>query len=286
MIRRLAVAGALLAMVNVGWGDDIRVGGKAYTDVLIHTSSTLYYVTVPEEGRVVTVLKSEVDPSTVSIVDDPIYRDKRKAVYDENRESPKGKAYQSLDESQVVADAKAAVAAANDAQYQTRPDGEIPEGGGVAAGGSATAEGLGVSAAELQQAVQGAGVTMTQQGTQAGHPKYFGKTPSGDIQVDAYGPEENLKNITIAVTAAMAVQGLPDPAQIQQEMMAIQQKVTQVTLLLNNVAPWASNWMAQNFAAFLNTGKLETTQNYVHILYQIGQTGTRPSVTILVETAS
>src|SRR5690606_3685991 len=128
----------------------------------IRTSPNFYYVTLPDEGRVMTVERSQVDPSTVSIVEDQVYRDTLKARYDANRTAPKTRSYKSLDESQVVADARALVDAANESQFATRPDGSMPEGSDLAAGaaGSATADGLGITAAQLQQAVQAAGVTM------------------------------------------------------------------------------------------------------------------------------
>ena len=267
----IVVVGMLLGAACVAWSDGITVKDKTYTDVLIHTSSNFYYITAPTEGRIITVPRSDVDPATVSIVDDPLYRDTLKARYDENRDSPKAKSYQSMDESKVVADAQAAVAAANDARFQMRPDGAMPSGGGMAAAGSASAQGLGVSAAELQQAVQPAGVTMKQQGTQAGHPKFTGRSASGELEVDAYGPEDNLKHLSLLVTAT-------DVGQLQAILMS-------AGPLLGKIAPWSQQWIIANQANLLTGTPIETTQANVRLLVQVGQSGANIQLTLTFDSA-
>lgn len=272
MAWRMLTAGILLGAACMAQGDTITVNGQTYRDVLIRTSPNFYYVTLPDEGRVMTVERSQVDPSTVSIVEDQVYRDTLKARYDANRTAPKTRSYKSLDESQVVADARALVDAANESQFTTRPDGSMPEGSDLAAGaaGSATADGLGITAAQLQQAVQAAGVTMQQQGTQAGHPRYVGQSSGGKIQVDAYGPEENLRHLGVVMTAS-------DIGQLQALAGGLSPLIVQV-------APWVEQWIVQNQAALMTMQPIEATQNNVRATAQIAPSGTEMSITISFDT--
>ena len=71
MVARFLVAGLMLATACAGWCDSITVKGQAYNDVLIHTSSNFYYITLPDEGRVMTVALADVDPATVAIKTKP-----------------------------------------------------------------------------------------------------------------------------------------------------------------------------------------------------------------------
>lgn len=264
MVSRIVTVAALVGAVTAVWADSITVNGKTYRDVLIRTTANLYYVTLPDEGRVLTLSRHEVDPASVSIVDDPIYRDRLKAIYEENRAAPKPRSYQSIDEADVVADARAMVDAANDSDYQIRPIDEFaqPSDGG----GSGSADGLGVTAAELQTAVQSAGVTMAQQGMQAGHPRFSGRSSSGHLEVDAYGPEENLKHLNLVVTAS-------DLGQLQSSLMA-------VAPMLEKIAPWAPEWFMQNQAALMASNSVETTQGNIRLRMQAGQSGANISLTI------
>jgi hypothetical protein len=267
MVARFLVAGLMLAATCAGWCDSITVKGQAYNDVLIHTSSNFYYITLPDEGRVMTVALEDVDPATVAINNEAAYRSALKATYDANRKNPKEKSYTSLDEAQVVADAQAAVSAANDSQFDANLPAEAADGA-PADGGAA---GLGVSAAQLQAAVQGAGVTMAQQGMQAGHPKFFGQAASGELQIDAFGPEENLMQIVIVVTAA-------DPGQLQASLQGLLPMIQQA-------APWAPQWFTANQAA-LAAGSIENTQDNVHVSVIAGQSGANMSLTITLESVS
>jgi hypothetical protein len=67
--RLLVGCVAVAATVSVS-ADSITVDGVTYTNVLVKESPSLYYVQLPEEGRVITVSKSDVDPATVSYTQD------------------------------------------------------------------------------------------------------------------------------------------------------------------------------------------------------------------------
>ena len=268
MVARFVVTGLMLATACAGWCDSITVNGQTYNDVLIHTSSNFYYITLPDEGRVMTVALADVDPSTVAINNEAAYRSALKATYETNRKNPKERSYTSLDEAQVVADAQAAVSAANDSQFDANLPAESPDGAPAAGGGG----GLGVSAAQLQAAVQSAGVTMAQQGMQAGHPKFFGQAASGQLQIDAFGPEENLLHIAIVVTAA-------DLGQLQSSIMSL-------VPVLQQAAPWAPEWFSSNQAALMAGGPIDATQDNVHVSIVAGQSGANMSLTITMESVS
>lgn len=61
------------------WGDSITIDGVTYEDVYIRESPSLYFIQLPDEGRTISVLKSEVDPSNVVIASD---EDERRALLD------------------------------------------------------------------------------------------------------------------------------------------------------------------------------------------------------------
>ena len=64
----------------VAYADTIKVGDKVYEDVYISEGANGYYVSIPSEGSIVNVAKSEVDEKDVSFTQD---REARKALYKE-----------------------------------------------------------------------------------------------------------------------------------------------------------------------------------------------------------
>jgi hypothetical protein len=58
--------------------DAIKVGDKVLENVYVTEGATIYYVSVPDDGSVLNVAKSEVDPKSVVITQD---REARKALY-------------------------------------------------------------------------------------------------------------------------------------------------------------------------------------------------------------
>ena len=67
--------GALLFAAAVCWADSIKVDGKAFENVLIRESASMYYVQIPSEGSVFSVPKSEIRAEEVSISGDAAQRD-------------------------------------------------------------------------------------------------------------------------------------------------------------------------------------------------------------------
>ena len=66
MAWRMLTAGILLGAACMAQGDTITVNGQTYRDVLIRTSPNFYYVTLPDEGRVMTVERSSPPMLAVS----------------------------------------------------------------------------------------------------------------------------------------------------------------------------------------------------------------------------
>lgn len=71
---------------GIAGADEIVVEGSRYRDVLVTKSSTTYYVQIPWEGRTISVRVEEVEESSVTISDDPYYRDKLKEEYRDARD--------------------------------------------------------------------------------------------------------------------------------------------------------------------------------------------------------
>ena len=67
---RWVVAIAMAVVFGCAWGDSISIDGVTYDDVYIRESPSAYFVQIPDEGRTLSVLKSDVDPSDVVISPD------------------------------------------------------------------------------------------------------------------------------------------------------------------------------------------------------------------------
>jgi len=61
---------AALLMAAFAWGDSITIDGVVYEDVYVRESPSAYFVQLPEDGRTISALKSEVDPQDVTISTD------------------------------------------------------------------------------------------------------------------------------------------------------------------------------------------------------------------------
>jgi hypothetical protein len=273
--KRLVVLGLAVWGAGLAVSDSITIDGTHYRDVLIHTSPHFYFVTIPDEGRVLTVPVEEVNPATVSIVNEVQYRDALRAKYMARRGNTKPRSYSSMDETRVVADAQDTLRQAGEREFSPRAGQHEGVAAPVGVGYSPDLElagaqsGLGLTIAQLQAALRGAGVSMEQLGTHAGHPKYFGRSGSGHVEVDAYGAEDNLVGISLILTA-------PDLSQLQSQLMGLAD-------VISAVAPWAPQWYQTNQQRLLSTGVLEQTQGDVRVSVQGGQSGADVSLTIVIE---
>lgn len=79
-----ALAGILwLAAGHHAYSDSITVGDTTYVNVLVYSSSTSYYVRLPELGRTIRFSLDEVDAASVAIDADEFYRDELKYQYED-----------------------------------------------------------------------------------------------------------------------------------------------------------------------------------------------------------
>ena len=69
--RASLVLAVLLGLVSTGSiADSIELGGTRLEDVYIRESATLYYVCLPDDGRVLNIRKTDVAPGSVQITED------------------------------------------------------------------------------------------------------------------------------------------------------------------------------------------------------------------------
>jgi len=76
MVSRSVVATAMAVFaLGCAWGDSISIDGVTYEDVYVRESPSLYFVQLPDEGRTLSVLKSDVDASDIAISADEAERE-------------------------------------------------------------------------------------------------------------------------------------------------------------------------------------------------------------------
>jgi hypothetical protein len=241
-----AVALALAVMMPAAHADSITVNGRAYDDVLVYKSSSIYYVKIPQEGRVISVPVERIDASTVSINDDPYYRDQLKQRYD-----------------QAKADVEAGRPVAG---APTDPAFDVPDSSGAAFDSSAFySAGAGKPLNLTQQAVQG---DLTKQGFQ--FTGTTGKTADGVLSVQLEGPADNLTGIVVTATGQQA------------QLMAAMPKVFG---LIGQKAPWAQGWLMQNMAALSQGQPIQNAQNGVLLNVSPAQQGANVSLTVTMRGA-
>ena len=74
-------------LAGTGFADTIRFGGVTHSDVLVREGSTLYYVQFPDQGRVQTIAKDQVE-GDVLIEQDTAKRRALQAKWDATRPAP------------------------------------------------------------------------------------------------------------------------------------------------------------------------------------------------------
>ncbi len=238
----------LLAATWTATADSIVIDGKQYTDVLIYKSRSTYYVKIPKEGHSTSVSASQVDETTVSINDDPYYRDQLKDLYE------------SVKAGRVVAQSDVPTDPAFQVQ-NTSADAPMVDSSAflgsrsVASGSGGAAKGLGIPRQMLQGMLTGAGAQFTGTGNTV-----TGKMPDGTT-FQLVGPAENL-------TAVKIRSSFPEAQKAQ-----MQQSVAQISMLTGASAPWAAGWIQSNMQTLLNGGTIKKTQNGVNITITVNYSG-------------
>ncbi len=186
--------------------DEIVLHGARYRDVLVHKTDTIYYVQIPWEGRTLSARIEEVDDSTVSINEDPYYRDGLKTEYHEVKE---------------LRDAGQLGNASDDALFRVRRQSSADfnlysggEGGGGKGGG-----GLGVARSQVESTLAGFGVQFQDGPPRDGVPTVVGQMPTG-LRIELIGPPDRLMGVDVTATAP-ASEVTSSAAQMQMFVMQI-----------------------------------------------------------------
>ena len=246
---RLLIAAAMA--VGTAAADTIAIDGRVYENVLVYEGNSAYYVKIPDQGRVISAPKNDVAASSISINDDPYYRDQLKAQYDRVR-------------SGGDAAALASPSAPSDPAFQAPETIAVATGTGeegVAVGAGGGGGPLNVSREQVEGMLQSSGF-QNQGGTW--------KTPDGLVSVQIVGPDDNVTSVVASVSGQMA---------------QVMQGMGQVNGLISKLAPWAPAWVQQNQAQLMTQGFIETAQNGVYVSIGGQQEGQNLTVTATVRGA-
>jgi hypothetical protein len=227
--------------------DSITIHGKQYNDVLIYKSRSTYYVKIPKEGHSTSIPVADVDETTVTINDDPYYRDQLKELYDSVKSG------QTMAQSDVPSDP--AFRVQESSNESAAVDASAFLGSQSVAAGSSGSKGLGIPRQMLQGMLTGAGAQFSGTGNTV-----TGKMPDGTT-FQLIGPAENLTTIKIKSS-------FPEAQKAQ-----MQQSVAQISMLTGASAPWAAGWIQSNMQTLLNGGSITKTQNGVNITIKVNYSG-------------
>lgn len=177
-------------VMESAWADEIVLHGARYRDVLVHKSSTSYYVQIPWEGRTLSARIEGVDASTVSINEDPYYRDKLKTEYREAKElRDSGQLSTGPDDSVFRVRA------------QSSPDFKLySDGAGTGGGGAGGGAGLGVPRSQIESMLAGFGVQFQKGPPRGGMPTVVGQMPTG-VRIELIGPPQTLMGVDVTAMA-------------------------------------------------------------------------------------
>lgn len=271
-----SVAVTLCFAAATAHADSITVDGKTYEDVLVYPSPTHYYVKLPAEGEVFSVAKTEVDQSSVVIVNDFSYRLRMRNYYDavvngdEEAQQRLIEQQQQRDTSNQQARLKELAAQARSAAGSAEGGGEIsvtdeaPPGGGARSRGP----GLGVTREQLVSTLEGLGFQITQEGEQGGNPVTVAESNITTIKM--YGPDNGLTRIETTISGPM------------QAIFAEAQKMGQMN---TTVSPQAAQVVNSQQAKLMTGQAIDETVNGVHVRVQANQQGENVTVNSLLEVA-
>lgn len=228
---------ALVGLVTASSADTITIKDVKYENVLVSMSKTgsLYYVTIPTQGRVISVAKDQVDPAAVSISDDPYYRDDLKSQYNLARKN--------------ISEGKSATEGQNfSVAIQEGPSGGAGGGSFLDSGGRGMGKTLGVTLYEIKGAMEKAGFTFTGEGM-----VIEGKSRDGKLTVQLHALDDELTAI-IAETSGVS-------------MIPLVQRVAQLAPALAGIkrAQWSAPWMQQNVAEVFKFNTIERAAQGVYI---------------------
>lgn len=239
--------------------DSITVAGVSYRDVLVYQSPSIYYVKLPEEGRVLSIPTAQIDPLTVEINDDPYYRDELKEKYERARLRVLGPAN---NEQRTPLDPAFLV----QQKSKSQDIGQLlgPRGSG---------EPLGISAAALKSQLRGAGLTFRQGKSLDGEEATIGASRDKRLEVQIIGPPSDVTGVVVKIRGKA------------QQTEALTKKLIAMVPLMQAVAPWIGGWMEQNIFAILGGGQMQNTQDGVLSYVVIKSSGAGITIVITIMAA-
>lgn len=179
------VAVTMLAAAASVWADAITIDGQRYDDVLITRSSVFYYVQIPDEGRTINIPVDQVNPNSVTISDDPYYRDELKAEYERNRAmKDTGKPVIQNPSFQVE----------DSGPSQADVDALLRGGGG--GGNAGGAGGAGISRNQFEQMLSNFGAQFRDGPQRNGQPSRVARMPDGTT-LTLVGPPNRLTGLNV-----------------------------------------------------------------------------------------
>ncbi len=195
LFARLAVCLAFSSVCVSAAADEIVVEGARYRDVLVLKTTSNYYVQIPWEGRTISVRAEKVDESTVSINEDPFYRDELKEEYRQAKElRDAGK----LSEPAAV-DPMFGV----QAQSPSAGFGLYEDGGSAGGGGRTTGAGLGMARSQAESMLANMGMQFRAGPGRNGMPSVVAQMPTGG-SIELIGPPNRLMGLEVTVTVPAA----------------------------------------------------------------------------------
>lgn len=244
----LAVCLALISVCVPPAADEIIIEGARYRDVLVLKSTSNYYIQIPWEGRTISVRAERVDESTVSINEDPYYRDELKKEYREAKElRDAGMLSKPADDS--IFRVQAQSPSANFGLYEV---------GGRAGGGGTTRAGLGVPRTQVESMMAGMGMQFQKGPGRGGIPSVVAQMPTGG-RMELIGPPNLLQGIELSVSVPAA-----------QATVAASQRMQMIVM---QSAPAAASELQAMFQEAQQSGQSQRTIDGSSIKISIRETG-------------
>lgn len=244
-------AGLGLCTLDVA-ADSIVYKGVFYEDVLVYKGSTSYYVKIPDEGRVFNVPNSEVNPSQVTRILDPYYRDELKLRFEDSKKRVQsGEILRKRDSgsSFSLADSDSEQLSASDFLERRTNN-----------------PGMGITLETVQTLLTSAGMTIT---------KVAGITTatdsSGATTIKLYGPPESLTKIHVQSIGMIMLKN------------TVKQNFVQLQMTMAAFVPWTGPWLRSNMDLFNSGGLAEETRDHRRIEFSIAMEKPRLIIELTLE---
>jgi hypothetical protein len=189
--RAIGCALAILTLAAGANADEIQIGNRIYQNVLVDKGTTMYYIRIPDEGRILIVPEGEVDSNTVKRNTDPFYREELRDRFEEARAAggaatPGGRVFAG-----GIVEGEA-----QDVDINSLLGGG-GGGGGLTLGGPLPIAGP----AQIQQMTGGFGIQFQPAGNIGGRPARRANLPGGAGTMVLIGPDNQTFGVVIEAQA-------------------------------------------------------------------------------------